>query len=111
MIPCGVVLVAVLAKPDKVMGVVLLCALSLNAVYVAKWAFMCPLCGLKRARLGLFWGHFRCFRGPQVPMCVDSAWECPGMGFEAFVSAALEILPSMTSIRRIWHLFASFTWD
>ena len=72
-----------LASPDKVIGVVLLCALSLNAVYVAKWAFMCPSCGLKRARLGLFWGcfgdHFRCFRGPQVPMCVDSAWECPGM--------------------------------
>ena len=63
------------------------------------------------AVLGLFWGHFRCFRGPQVPMCVDSAWECPGMRFEAFVSAALEILPNMTSIRRIWHLFASFTWD
>ena len=100
-----------LACFNKVIGVVLLCALSLNSVYVAKWAFMCPLCGLKRARLGLFWGHFRCFRGPQVPMCVDSAWECPGMRFEAFVSAALEILPSMTSIRRIWHLFASFTWD
>ena len=49
------------------------------------------------AVLGLFWGHFRCFRGPQVPMCVDSAWECPGMRFEAFVSAALEILRARTT--------------
>ena len=32
-----------LASPDKVIGVVLLCALSLPAVYVGKWAFMCRL--------------------------------------------------------------------
>ena len=47
-----------LASPDKVIGVVLLCALSLNAFYVAKWAFMCQLCGSKRVRLGPFWGCF-----------------------------------------------------
>ena len=59
-----------------------------------------PLCG-RLGPLGRFGAargavlvQFCCFRAPQFPVSADLAWECPGMRSEAFVSAALEILPS-----------------
>ena len=56
-----------LATRDGVLGVVLLCAHPRNALYVAKWTFMCPLRGPKMGRLGAVLGHFfRCW-GHEVP--------------------------------------------
>ena len=34
------------------------------------------------AVLGLFWAIFAVFEGPQVPIGVDLAWECPEMRFK-----------------------------
>ena len=33
-------------------------------------------------RFGVVLGHFCCFLGPQVPIGVDPAWECPEMRFK-----------------------------
>ena len=64
-----------LASSNRVIGVVLLCAHPRNAVYVAKWTFMCPLCGSKMGRLGALLGQFcRCW-GHEVP-----CWRCFGQG-------------------------------
>ena len=86
-----------LASSNRVIGVVLLCAHPRNAVYVAKWTFMCPLCGSKMGRLGALLGQFcRCW-GHEVPCwrCFGQggpglAWRCWIWGMPGFVGAALK---------------------
>ena len=64
-----------LASPNRVIGVVLLCAHPRNAVYVAKWTFMCPLCGSKMGLWGLFWVNFVVVGAMKFPVGVVSARE------------------------------------
>ena len=64
-----------LAGGDGVIGVVLLCAHPRNAVYVAKWTFMCPLCGSKMGLWGLFWVNFAVVGAMKFPVGVVSARE------------------------------------
>ena len=64
-----------MASPDRVIGVVLLCAHPRNAVYVAKWTFMCPLCGSKMGLWGLFWVNFVVVGAMKFPVGVVSARE------------------------------------
>ena len=64
-----------LAIPDRVFGVVLLCAHPRNALYVVKWTFMCPLRGSKMGRLEAALGQFRRCWGHEVP-----CWRCFGQG-------------------------------
>ena len=65
-----------LARRDRVLGVVLLCAHPRNAFYVAKWTFMCPLRGSKMGRLGAVLGQFRRCWGHEVPFlrCFGQIW-------------------------------------
>ena len=64
-----------MASPNRVIGVVLLCAHPRNAVYVAKWTFMCPLCGSKMGLWGLFWVNFVVVGAMKFPVGVVSARE------------------------------------
>ena len=65
-----------LASPDRVIGVVLLCAHPRNALYVENWIFMCSLRGSKMGRLEAVLGQFRRCWGHEVPFlrCFGQIW-------------------------------------
>ena len=74
--------------------------------------FYVPIMWVEKSPFGAVLGPFSLFSRSPSPHVRRFGLGVPGNGIRGvFVSAALEILPSMTSIRRIWHLFASFTWD